>query len=585
MNILSAALDQQKGLRPIQLGEKGHAEYKWSYNMNEKICQFFFQLVRTKDHEDLRHKLNTMLSAFNWNEHRTQLILLVKIMLQTRDIINGKGEYDLAYMQLLEWYKFYPGIAFKCFKLFLDTEENPLTHQYGSWKDMKRFCQYIKDNTKDGEKHTLISGILSISVDHMKDEYNKSMNDINYKPTLVGKWMPREKSKYGWVFNRMAHMLNPQFMSTAKDRNSMIRASKKQKMELKKMIVYLNKRVDTVQIKMCNPDGKWSQINFNNVTSLTMSKSKNAILYVDKKGSSRGDDKDRIDCRENYKAHLEAAMSGDTSKKIHGKRCQVGELVRDALKYYPHQAETHKLQRDTINEQWKSNTENNKGLKGKSIVTMCDVSGSMECDNSLPLNNAIGLSIRISELVDEESGFKNRILTFDSVPTWIQLEDEQSFVDKAHIVKNAGWGCSTNFHLALDKILEVLVENHIQPSVVKQLIFAVFSDMQFDSGNHNGNIFDTAEEAIRKKFASAGMHTKWQQPYEMPHILFWNLRKTTGFPATTFSKNITFLSGYSSTLLNVFCTKGIDALRETTPMTMLADLLNNERYNIIEQFI
>ena len=34
--------------------------------------------------------------------------------------------------------------------------------------------------------------------------------------------------------------------------------------------------------------------------------------------------------------------------------------------------------------------------------------------------------------------------------------DEQSFVDKAHIVKNAGWGCSTNFHLALDKILEVL---------------------------------------------------------------------------------------------------------------------------------
>ena len=56
-----------------------------------------------------------------------------------------------------------------------------------------------------------------------------------------------------------------------------------------------------------------------------------------------------------------------------------------------------------------------------------------------------------------------------------------------------------------------------------------------------------------------------------PHILFWNLRKTTGFPATTFTKNITFLSGYSSTLLNVFVTKGVDALREVTPFNMLTD--------------
>ena len=47
------------------------------------------------------------------------------------------------------------------------------------------------------------------------------------------------------------------------------------------------------------------------------------------------------------------------------------------------------------------------------------------------------------------------------------------------------------------------------------------------------NIFDSASEQIAKKFAQAGMCTSWQRPYDMPHILFWNLRKTTGFPATT----------------------------------------------------
>ena len=123
-------------------------------------------------------------------------------------------------------------------------------------------------------------------------------------------------------------MMNPQFMSTATE--TMIKAGNKQKMVLKKRIVYLNKRVDTVQIKMCDREGKWSQIDFNNVTSLTMSKSKNAILYVDKKGQLRGENNDRIKCRENYKAHLSAAMSGDSSKKIHGQRCQVGDLVREA---------------------------------------------------------------------------------------------------------------------------------------------------------------------------------------------------------------------------------------------------------------
>ena len=583
MNILSAALDQSKSLKPIQLGEKGHVEYAWSSNPDELICQFYFQLVRSKDHSDLREKLNTMLSRLNWQEHRSQLMTLMKIMVNTRDIVDGKGEYDLAYMQVLEWYKFYPVIAFSCFKLFLDSSENPLSHQYGSWKDVKRFCQYVKENTIDGENHTLINGILAFAIRELQKNHEYSVRDADFKPTLIGKWLPREKSKYKWIFNKMAKMMRPHLMATANTRDAIHKASNKQKMMLKKMLVYLNKRVDTAQIKMCDPEGRWSQLNFNNITSLTMSKSKNAILYVDKKGNVRGEKNDRMQCRDNYKAHLAAAKSGDSSKKIHGKRCQVGELVRDALQIKRHSTSQQDIA-DTINQQWESNKANNKGLEGKSICCVCDVSGSMECDNGLPINNAIGLSIRISELVDENSGFKNRMLTFDSQPAWIQLNDNMSFVEKVRTVKSASWGCSTDFYLALDKIIEVLVQNEIQPSVVRQLIFAVFSDMQFDCNYHNGNIFATAEESIKKKFHDAGMQTKWREPYEMPHILFWNLRKTSGFPATSYSKNITFLSGYSSTLMNVFCTKGIEALRETTPISMLRDMLNSERYNVVETF-
>ena len=45
------------------------------------------------------------------------------------------------------------------------------------------------------------------------------------------------------------------------------------------------------------------------------------------------------------------------------------------------------------------------------------------------------------------------------------------------------------------------------------------------------------------------------------------------------------LSGYNSTLLNVFCDKGIDALKEFTPRRMLDDLLTNPRYAVMEQDI
>ena len=54
--------------------------------------------------------------------------------------------------------------------------------------------------------------------------------------------------------------------------------------------------------------------------------------------------------------------------------------------------------------------------------------------------------------------------------------------------------------------MQVLVENNVHPNTVSQLIFAVFSDMQFDSNYHNAHIFDTAEEAINKKFAEAGLN-------------------------------------------------------------------------------
>ena len=161
------------------------------------------------------------------------------------------------------------------------------------------------------------------------------------------------------------------------------------------------------------------------------------------------------------------------------------------------------------------------------------------------------------------------------------------FVGKVHkIRRDPNWAMNTNFEALCDKILDGLVSSEVNPSETKNIILAVYSDMQIDAARGWGQGDQSIMlELIKRKFAEAGLRSKFRTPYAQPHILFWNLRKTSGFPATSFDENVSFLSGYSSTLLNVFETKGIDELRKMTPYKLLSDILNNPRYNIGSDFV
>ena len=302
-----------------------------------------------------------------------------------------------------------------------------------------------------------------------------------------------------------------------KDRQQQLKGSLKQKIHLKKLLVILsgsNGGSDTPQVKMA---GKcWGKIDFNKVTSVTLRNQKRAILNKDKKGESRSQDKDRVSCAKNYVEHVKKCLSGEKFVKIHGKRLDVGQLAKDGFTYDASSDDIHKTLRQTINLQWKSQGQNNKGLENVPIVAMADTSGSMECDDGLPLNNSIGLAIRISEIC--HPAFRHRILTFDAIPKWINLEDCPDFVAKTKKVKNAAWGMNTDFHLALDQMIKALVENDTDPEVVKKMVLAVFSDMKFDQRQHNINIFDNAYEAITNKFYEAGMRTSHRRGYTPPHI-------------------------------------------------------------------
>jgi len=137
---------------PTQVGEKGHAEKAWSFNIDEKITQFFFQLVRSEDHSDLERHLHDILSKLKSDLSVSQdagamkhLTTMYKLIGQTRDLVMGKGEQQLAFMQIFVWWQYFPELAANAFIHFVKSSEHP----YGSWKDIKYCAKFIKDKTSD----------------------------------------------------------------------------------------------------------------------------------------------------------------------------------------------------------------------------------------------------------------------------------------------------------------------------------------------------------------------------------------------------------------------------------------------------
>ena len=583
MSSIVSALDKHT---PKQFGENANVEYGWSNHLNEKIVQLFFQLVRSSCHTNVERQLYDLLNIIKGNEvqYKNELLVLYKLIGQTRDLIKGKGEYSLTYMQLYIWYQFYPEMTMDFLPYMFDC--GVLEHQYGSWKDIKYFCDYVKSRTNN-HVHPLIQRACLLAMDQLKKDWEAftkyiTREDGEYTEdnlvepslTLIGKWLPREKSKFKWLHAQLAYELHPEYLKSAelkKDRTIMLKAKIKCKKELTKMLVGLNKMLDTTQVKQCRK--AYSEINYSKVTSITMSKQKLAFQNKTKKNEQRSVDPDRVEGAKNFNDHIKKAMEKDGSTKVHGRRCNVYELVRDALNT---RTETDI---NTVNLQWEDNGKNNVNGLGN-IIPMVDTSGSMEIDNCIPLYNAIGLGLRVSEKT--HPAFKNRIMTFDANPIWVQLNENMSFCDKVSQVKGAGWGMNTDFYKAMRQILDVILVNDISPDEVSNMVLAIFSDMQIDNAGNNDQ---TMTDNIDNMYRNAGLMSKYKTPFKPPHILFWNLRSTTGFPTLSTKDNVTMLSGYNATLLNVFVEKGFEELQHTTPQKMLEDLLNVDRYNVLQNIV
>lgn len=576
---IGTALDD---ISKLSVGENGSLQHTWCSNINEKIYQLYFQLVRTKDYGFIRTKFTEILNEINLmnnSNYEYYLNLITKLILFTRDIIGGKGEYELTYELISTFYNnsinskiseeqksnIQKMVVFIIESLVYPLDGNPNTHPIGSWKDLKYLLHYHTDNSnyKYRNFEFLNNNIIAKTVINLYVSQLKNDKDSN-NPSLMARWLPRENSKFGWMTSFIATNNYPLIMNTAKTEEQIKKARVKCLTLLRKEVATINSKINTVQVMQCS--GNWKNINFEkNVTSITLAKQKKAFMGTGKSNPNAYlTNSDRKICARNFEQFTEKVKSGTAIAK--GKRVSMYDFVKDAT------GNNNCIERDLINAQWDNNRAQNYNLKN--VIAMCDTSGSMECDNNLPLYTAIGLAIRISEL----SIIKDRIMTFSSSPAWMDLSNIHGFCNKVAKVRQASWGMNTNFDAALKMILDSAISSNIHPNEFRDVTLLVLSDMQIDqNGRPNVVMFNR----IKQNFEKAGMQ-RWGIAYEMPHIVFWNLRKTDGFPNLSTDNNVTGISGYSPVLINKLTELGIESLRKMNGFEIMSNSLNSERYKFVD---
>jgi hypothetical protein len=100
-----------------------------------------------------------------------------------------------------------------------------------------------------------------------------------------------------------------------------------------------------------------------------------------------------------------------------------------------------------------------------------------------------------------------------------------SFINRVNHLRKADWGMNTDFFKALKMVLDTLVSHSVPPVQVKNLVLAVFSDMQIDEAKTETGTPQSMHSRIQEMYEEHG--------YEAPHILYWNLRTTNGFPSAS----------------------------------------------------
>ncbi len=433
--------------------------------------------------------------------------LALAILANLRDARDGKGERDVVRHALLYLRK-------NNFIVYI--MNLPYFIELGYYKDL---LNIVKELTKRGE-----IGIdeVPIELKLMAEYLNKdhgSLSDDKVNLSLVGKWAPTLGTHYdskvnGRQANKLSKLLFPESKTAQKD--------------YRKLLVALREQLKVVEKLMA--ENRWSEINFGAVPSKAHRNLRKAFGKHEE---------------ERYKSYLDSLKKGEAKINVAG--IQPHELVQHYYKSIWGQQQKYD---QVIESQWETMVFKlqEKGVLEKSMAIV-DVSGSMQ---GLPMMVAMALGMITSQLTSPP--FTNTCITFSAEPE-IHNITGNTLQERVKSLTGMKWGYNTDLLKVFKLILSRAKSNKLAREKMIKTLF-LFTDMQFDVAQPGGS-WKTTYGEIKQLYNDEG--------YDMPQLVFWNLRAAKpAFPCTKDTPGVALVSGYSAELLKVFMDGG-----SFTPMEIM----------------
>jgi hypothetical protein len=538
----------------------------------EELVFFYFHNYRDSSFSDtviLSNRFGRILQLLKENLHNSvsgsfeYLILFYRLLGHTRFTLYGKGEHELSYLMLWNWYTYFPTLAIYAVHRFVKCVDGQIS-SFGSWRDIKYLCQFISKHSDLQQDHSfidvccdLMNSQLDIDLDiqHMSAIPNPAQSISN-----VAKWVPREHKQFDWLYNKLVtHWIRknkPYILNTATDL-SYFSAISKSKRIYRKKISFLNKIIDTTQIKLCARNRQ--NILPNHVSRYTQMKLPNLLLeYGDTRQLSS----------ERFTNWVHSNCNSNCSNNTTVAPLPIYHYVKRAFQLLSNHPNRSDKSIVSLDKQWTllSNTFNHSRF-GNSIPVI-DVSDRMYNMNSDSYYAGIGYAI----LFAQNSSFSNRILAVDDLPTWIHFDTNQGFVSIVEQIQLSIYSSScshTNFHAAFHLIGKTIQESMLNHHNVRHLRIVIFST--FSQSDHS--LYDNILSILNNYC------------FHIPFIAFWNLSKSGHdiLPCSIHQHSALLLSGFSPCLLHTL----LDKYRRfhTTPYKTICNILRHTNYDVLENYI
>lgn len=527
-------------------------------HFKSEIAWLFFQLTRKNNIDSIKiieNRLSDTLILLKKylnksDEFLPYLKLFYRFIGFTRDSYKGIGEKTLSYAIICSFFHVFPTLGIYALYCLVKPSSTVASQYYfGCWKDMKQLCYYAYEHSSKGEKHPIIYYIIRL----LNNQLSKDLETWKYSShclskkhiSNVAKYIPREKSKTRWLYDKLAidwiEHKKPYILNSATNDDSYNKALLKSKYIYRKVVSFLNKCLDTTEIKLCEynlSNNDLPVIDLNSVSILTAINKEPSFINIhdDSNNSNVASEYKQLILQQNWNLFDD----NDDNKFVHGQsysNISIYHIIKFAKQLY--NTDENKLNNNDVafvNKLWcyylKKFT---KTCKKQLIVPLIDVSYSMNDEN---FYTSIGIAILLSHV----SEINMRIIAVDKLPTWINISSTTDIVCQVGIIMSAIENMHNtvpDFNGAIELIMNATGNMNKRINFTSEMKIVLISNF------NNPNVDSSYVSHIFQKYNCL---------FE-PTVVFWNMNNDDciNVPASIDNCKTMIYSGYSVSHIHNLC--------------------------------